>query len=289
MIQSMTGYGKAVAQLPNKKITVEIKSLNSKQCDLFTRLPFIYREKEIELRNSLVKLFERGKIDFNFIVEVVSKDVSSKIDHNVVKQYQQEIRKMADEMGINEPNEWFATLLRLPDVMKQEVEELDENEWAIIEKAINEAAHALVEFRKQEGKMLHQILVDKTTNIEQLLNQIEPLEAERLEKIKTRLLDELTKLSMEYDKSRFEQELIYYIEKLDVNEEKNRLRNHLKYFNETLNSKGSQGKKLGFIAQEIGREINTLGSKSNHAEMQRIIVQMKDELEQMKEQILNVL
>lgn len=291
MIQSMTGFGKSVAELPNKKITVEIKSLNSKQFDLFTRMPMIYREKEIGLRNDLSRRLERGKVDFNLNVEIISKDVSSKIDHNVLKQYQREIKNLASEMNVPEPQEWFATLLRLPDVMRQDVEELNEDEWNTIEKAIDEAVNLLIEFRKQEGEMLGNLLYEKIENIRSLLADVNEYEAERVEKIKARITDGLTNLeNIDYDKNRFEQEMIYYIEKLDVNEEKTRLSNHLNYFQETLkDSSASQGKKLGFIAQEIGREINTLGSKSNHSEMQRIVVQMKDELEQIKEQILNVL
>ena len=291
MIQSMTGYGKSVAELPNKKITVEIKSLNSKQFDLFTRMPMIYREKEIALRNNLSRKLERGKIDFNLNVEIISKDVSSKIDHNVLKQYHREIKNLAAEMNVNEPQDWFVTLLRLPDVMKQDVEELDENEWKTIENAINEATELLVAFRKQEGEMLGNLLIGKIENIRSLLAEVNLYETERLEKIKSKISEGLANLeNIDYDKNRFEQEMIYYIEKLDVNEEKSRLTNHLDYFLETLKDvSGSQGKKLGFIAQEIGREVNTLGSKSNHSEMQRIVVQMKDELEQIKEQILNVL
>lgn len=291
MIQSMTGYGKASAELPNKKISVEIKSLNSKQFDLFTRMPMIYREKEIALRNDLSRKLERGKVDFNLNVEIISKDVSSKIDHNVVKQYHSEIKELAAEMNIAEPMDWFPTLLRLPDVMKQDVEELNENEWKTIETAIDTAVKSLISFRKQEGEMLQNLLIEKIENIRSLLLEVNEYEAERIEKVKLKINEGLNNLeNIDYDKNRFEQEMIYYIEKLDVNEEKNRLTNHLNYFLETLKDpSNSQGKKLGFIAQEIGREINTLGSKSNHSEMQRIVVQMKDELEQIKEQILNVL
>lgn len=286
----MTGYGKAVAELPNKKVTIEIKSLNSKQFDLFTRLPGIYREKEIALRNSLARVLERGKVDLSVNVEVLSKDVSSKIDHNVVRQYQEEIRKLALEMNLPQPHDWFSMLLRLPDVMKQDTEELDDEEWATIEKAIDQALNEVNAFRRQEGEMLMKVLKEKILSIRSLLAEVEPFETERMEKIKSRILEGLSSLEgVEYDKNRFEQEMIYYIEKLDVNEEKTRLAHHLDYFIETLNDSHSQGKKLGFIAQEIGREINTLGSKSNQSGMQRIVVQMKDELEQIKEQILNIL
>ncbi len=289
MIHSMTGYGKAVAEFPGKKITIEIKSLNSKQLDMYVRIPSLYKEKEIEIRNELSKKLSRGKIDFSFLSETTSRDISSKIDHNLIAQYHREIKLLAQELQINEPQEWFPTLFRMPDVMKQELEELNEEEWAEIEKTIRKATDELIDFRKQEGDMLKKTLEEKIANIRQLLTEIEPFENERIEKIKTKIEDELSKLNIEYDSNRLEQEMIYYIEKLDVNEEKARLTNHLDYFLETMEESSSQGKKLGFIAQEIGREVNTLGSKSNHSEMQRIVVKMKDELEQIKEQILNVL
>ena len=286
----MTGYGKAVAELPNKKITIEIKTLNSKQFDLFTRLPVIYREKEIALRNALAHRLERGKVDLSMNVEEISKDVSSKIDHHVVDQYYREITNLAIEMQVPHPQDWFSLLLRLPDVMKQDTEELNEEEWKTIEKTIDQAVNEVIAFRKQEGDMLSKVLTEKIRLIRSLLAEVEPFEAERMEKVKNRIYEGLNNLEgVEYDKNRFEQEMIYYIEKLDVNEEKTRLAHHLDYFTETLNDPRSQGKKLGFIAQEIGREINTLGSKSNQSGMQRIVVQMKDELEQIKEQILNVL
>lgn len=286
----MTGYGKSVAELPNKKITVEIKSLNSKQLDISTRLPYIYKEKDISIRSTIMSKLYRGKIDLNINVETISKNVSTKINHDILKQYLQDLKPLVAEMGVSEPNDWLSTLLELPDVMKQEVEELDEDEWALIEKTIDKSINELIEFRLQEGAMLKNILTEKIENIRQLLVEIEPYEAERLERVKSKITEGLTNLeNADYDKNRFEQEMIYYIEKLDVSEEKNRLTNHLDYFTETMNDKVSQGKKLGFISQEIGREINTLGSKSNHSEMQRIVVQMKDELEQIKEQILNIL
>ena len=290
MVHSMTGYGKAAVELPHKKLTIEIRSLNSKQFDLFTRIPMIYREKEIGLRNDLSKKLERGKIDLSFTVEHISKDVSASIDHTLLKQYHQEIKALAQKMYLEEPKDWFQTLLRMPDVMKQDIEELDDEEWALIEKTIEKAVNELIGFRVQEGEMLKNLLVEKIANIRQLLQDVEPYESERIEKIKSRIYDGLAALeNKEYDTNRFEQEMIYYIEKLDVNEEKSRLTHHLDYFIETLNDQKSQGKKLGFIAQEMGREINTLGSKSYHSDIQRIVVQMKDELEQIKEQILNVL
>ncbi len=286
----MTGYGKAIAELPNKKITIEIKSLNSKQFDLFTRLPSAYREKEIAMRNSLARRLVRGKVDLSMNVEVIAKNVTSKIDHDVLKQYHQEITGLAGELNVPQPQEWFSVLLRLPDVMKQEQEELSDEEWSVIDQALNRAVDEAIAFRKQEGDMLEQVLIAKINNIRSLLTAVEPFEQERVEKVKNRIREELNALEgIDYDKSRFEQEMIYYIEKLDVNEEKNRLAHHLDYFTDTLKEEEPQGKKLGFIAQEIGREINTLGSKSNQSGMQRIVVQMKDELEQMKEQILNVL
>ena len=286
----MTGYGKAVAELPNKRITVEIRSLNSKQFDLSARIPSIYREKELILRNMLSRRLERGKVDLTMNVDLLNRDVSSKIDPIILQQYHRELSSLATEMGIATPADWFPVLLRLPDVMRQENETLSEEEWNSIEVAISEALEELIRFRQQEGEMLQQVLSGKIEAIRSLLAAVEPFEAERTEKIKSRLYESLSSLEgIEVDKNRLEQEMIYYLEKLDVNEEKTRLAHHLDYFMETLRDNNSQGKKLGFIAQEIGREINTLGSKSNQSGMQRIVVQMKDELEQIKEQILNVL
>lgn len=286
----MTGYGKAVAELPNKRVTVEIRSLNSKQFDLSTRIPSIYREKELILRNMLSRRLERGKVDLTMNVDLLNRDVSSKIDPIILQQYHRELSSLATEMGIATPADWLPVLLRLPDVMRQENETLSEEEWNSIEVAISEALEELIRFRQQEGEMLQQVLSGKIEAIRSLLAAVEPFEAERTEKIKSRLYESLSSLEgIEVDKNRLEQEMIYYLEKLDVNEEKTRLAHHLDYFTETLRDNSSQGKKLGFIAQEIGREINTLGSKSNQSGMQRIVVQMKDELEQIKEQILNVL
>ena len=286
----MTGYGKAVAELPNKRITVEIRSLNSKQFDLSARIPSIYREKELILRNMLSRRLERGKVDLTMNVDLLNRDVSSKIDPIILQQYHRELSSLATEMGIATPADWFPVLLRLPDVMRQENETLSEEEWNSIEVAISEALEELIRFRQQEGEMLQQVLSGKIEAIRSLLAAVEPFEAERTEKIKSRLYESLSSLEgIEVDKNRLEQEMIYYLEKLDVNEEKTRLAHHLDYFTETLRDNSSQGKKLGFIAQEIGREINTLGSKSNQSNKQRIVVQMKDELEQIKEQILNVL
>lgn len=290
MIHSMTGYGRSTVELPNKKITIEIKSLNSKQFDIFVRIPALYREKEIALRNSLSKRLERGKVDLSLSVEIIAKDVTSRIDHHVVKQYQQELSALASEMGVSTPQDWLQVLMRLPDTMKQDVEELMEDEWKEVERTIDQAVNELIAFRATEGEMIKNVLTQKIEKISALLSEIDPYEVERIEKVKKRLYEELNALEgIDYDKNRFEQEIIYYLEKLDVNEEKTRLAHHLDYFLETLADNRSQGKKLGFITQEIGREINTLGSKSNQSDMQRIVVQMKDELEQIKEQILNVL
>lgn len=290
MIQSMTGFGKITSELPNKKVTIEIKSLNSKQLDLFTRIPSIYKEKEMEIRSLLLKTLERGKVDFNIFIENIGVENNSKINLNALAAYKKQIEEIADELEVDKPTDWFKTLLKLPEVIRTELSELDESEWGIVKKCIEEAIQQLTEFRIQEGKMLENLFKEKVTNISKLLQEIEPYEEERLDKIRNRLLDNLSKIpDVEYDRGRLEQELIFYIEKLDVNEEKNRLANHLKYYIETMGEGHGQGKKLGFIAQEMGREINTLGSKSNHPEMQQIVIRMKDELEQIKEQILNVL
>ena len=292
MIQSMTGYGKASAELSNKKINVEIKSLNSKALDLATRIAPAYREKEMEIRNEITQLLERGKVDFNLWIEKKEGiEGATPINQELLEGYYKQIVNISDKLHIPLPNDWFQTLLRLPDVMnKNDAQELTDEEWNAVNKCVLEAIERLVEFRKQEGAALEKKFREKIANITHLLEIIEPFEKERVEKIKERITDALEKtLSMDYDKNRLEQELIYYIEKLDVNEEKQRLSNHLKYFIDTLENGHGQGKKLGFIAQEMGREINTLGSKSNHAEMQKIVVQMKDELEQIKEQVLNVM
>lgn len=291
MIQSMTGYGKATATLSDKKINVEIKSLNSKALDLSTRIAPIYREKEMEIRNEIGKLLERGKVDFSLWVEKDGADSSNPINKSVVEGYYRQIKDLSDSLEIPMPEDWFQVLLRMPDVMsKSEVQELTEEEWQEAHKAVEGAIKQLVDFRLQEGAALESKFKEKIANIRTLLDSVEPYETERVEKVKTRITDALEKtMSVDYDKNRLEQELIYYIEKLDINEEKQRLSNHLIYFINTLESGNGQGKKLGFIAQEMGREINTLGSKSNHAEMQKIVVQMKDELEQIKEQVLNVM
>ncbi len=290
MIQSMTGFGKVTAELPTKKVTVEIKALNSKQLDLSTRIPSIYKEKEMQIRSLLLQTLERGKVEFSIHTEYIGKDTPTQINFAAVENYYNQIKNIAEKLEISLPADWFQTLLRMPEVLKSEPQELHEEEWDIIEKTIKEAIKQLCDFRVQEGAMLQKLFEQKIANIAQLLSDVEIYEKERIEKVKSRIIDNLEKIAgQDYDKNRFEQEMIYYIEKLDVNEEKNRLDNHLKYFISTMESGHGQGKKLGFIAQEMGREINTLGSKSNHAEMQKIVVQMKDELEQIKEQVLNVL
>lgn len=292
MIQSMTGYGKATAELSDKKINVEIKSLNSKAMDLSTRIAPLYREKEIEIRNEIAKALERGKVDFSLWIDKKDAcELITPINQDVVVAYYERIRTISETTGIPAPEDWFSTLLRMPDVMtKNDIQELSEEEWKAVHATVLQAIQNLVEFRIQEGAALEKKFREKISNIVKLLTSVDPYEKERVEKIKERITDALEKtISVDYDKNRLEQELIYYIEKLDINEEKQRLSNHLKYFINTMEDGSGQGKKLGFIAQEMGREINTLGSKSNHAEMQKIVVQMKDELEQIKEQVLNVM
>ena len=292
MIQSMTGYGKATAELSDKKINVEIKSLNSKAMDLSTRIAPLYREKEIEIRNEFAKALDRGKVDFSLWIDKKDAcELITPINQDVVVAYYERIRTISETTGIPAPEDWFSTLLRMPDVMtKNDIQELSEEEWKAVHATVLQAIQNLVDFRIQEGAALEKKFREKISNIAKLLTSVDPYEKERVEKIKERITDALEKtISVDYDKNRLEQELIYYIEKLDINEEKQRLSNHLKYFINTMEDGSGQGKKLGFIAQEMGREINTLGSKSNHAEMQKIVVQMKDELEQIKDQVLNVM
>ena len=286
----MTGYGKSVAELPNKKVHVEIKSLNSKSLDLTTRIAPVYREKEMEIRGEISKKLERGKVDFALWIDK-SVSVSGMINPVVFENYHRQIKEISDSMGIPVPQDWFQTILRISEVFTMpEAEELSGEEWEAVSAAINESIDHLIAFRKQEGDALEKKFREKISNIQELLYRVEPYEKERVEKIKSRIIESLEKeLKVDYDKNRFEQELIYYIEKLDISEEKQRLQNHLDYFLQTLDNGHGQGKKLGFIAQEMGREINTMGSKSNNAEMQNIVVRMKDELEQIKEQVLNVM
>ena len=287
----MTGYGKAVVIFKEKKINVEIKSLNCKALDLAARIAPLYREKEMEIRQLIAKNLERGKVDFAIWIEKEAIVDAAPINAALVENYYRQLKTIASQTGIPEPADWFDTLLHLPDVTtKTDMEQLSDEEWAFALQAIDEAIAALVAFRKQEGSALQLKFNEKIDNIERLLAGIEPYEKGRTEKIRQNIVKGLEQIpGVDYDKNRLEQELIYYIEKLDISEEKQRLTNHLRYFRETLAGEIGQGKKLGFIAQEMGREINTTGSKSNQAEMQNIVVMMKDELEQIKEQVLNVL
>lgn len=290
MIQSMTGFGKASAELGVRKVTVEIKSLNSKQLDLSVRMPNLYKEHEMGIRNLLSRRLERGKVDFLMYVENIGTETTTQINHNLVEGYYNQIKNSAEKLGIDPPADWYQVILRMPDVLKYEAQEVDEEEWAAVAKVIDEAILHLQDFRKQEGAMLENLFKEKIGNISSLLTEIEPYENERVDRVKSRITEALQKIEdFDYDKNRFEQEMIFYIEKLDINEEKSRLTNHLSYFLDTIKAGAGQGKKLGFITQEIGREVNTMGSKSNHADMQQIVVRMKDELEQIKEQVLNVL
>ena len=291
MIQSMTGYGKATVSFGEKKIHVEIKSLNSKALDLSVRIAPLYREKEMEIRKLISKSLERGKVDFSLWIEKEASETATPINAALMNAYYDQFKQITATTDIPMPEDLFTTLLRMPDVMtKVDIQELDAEEWKVVYQAIEEAIKQLVEFRKQEGIALAKKFEEKLNNIGNLMKDIEPYEMERVTKIRERITEALEKtLSVDYDKNRLEQELIFYIEKLDINEEKQRLANHLNYFRETMNEGHGQGKKLGFIAQEMGREINTTGSKSNHAEMQNIVVRMKDELEQIKEQVLNVM
>ena len=287
----MTGYGKAVALYQDRKICVEIRSLNGKAMDLSTRITAQFKNREMEIRTLLTSALERGKVDFALWVEQNEKVDTPSINIDVMQAYSRQMADASAATGVPLPQNMFEVLLRLPDVIaRKEVYEVGDEEWALTLAAINEAVAELLAFRKQEGDALRAKFLDKIDNISQLLRSVEPYEKERVEKIRGRIKESLEKnLGVEYDKNRFEQELIFYIEKLDINEEKQRLTNHLSYFVETIEGTYGQGKKLGFIAQEMGREINTLGSKSNHAEMQNIVVKMKDELEQIKEQVLNVM
>ncbi len=287
----MTGYGKTTVAYQEKKIHVEVKSLNSKALDLSTRIAPLYREKEMEIRQLIAAAVVRGKVDFAIWIEKEAGTDATPINMGLVENYYHQIKEIAAKTGIPEPEDWFYTLLRMPDVTaRTEMEELSDEEWAVARGAISEALDLLVAFRKQEGVALEQKFESCIDTIGQLLESIEPYETLRVEKIRARIVESLSAIpEADYDKNRLEQELIYYIEKLDINEEKQRLANHLNYFRTTMQEEQSQGKKLGFIAQEMGREINTTGSKSNLAEMQNIVVQMKDQLEQIKEQVLNVL
>jgi uncharacterized protein (TIGR00255 family) len=291
MIQSMTGFGKATGEINNKKITVEIKSLNSKQADIFVRMPSFYKEKELPLRSLISKNLQRGKIEFNLYAELLGDSSSLNLNKDLFKKYYNEFSAAANNVDPQHKSDIVAIVSRMPDLLKAERSELDENEWNSVYKIIEEALVNINEFRTTEGCSLEKELTLRVDNISKLLKSVEQYEEERIKTVKTRITNNLKEVveDSKIDKDRFEQELIYYIEKYDVTEEKTRLSQHCTYFKETMNSKISEGKKLGFISQEMGREINTLGSKANHSELQKIVVQMKDELEKIKEQILNIL
>ena len=286
MIQSMTGFGKATLQLPTKKITVEIKSLNSKGLDLNTRMPSVFREMELGLRNQISSRLERGKIDFSLYVEITGEETSSKINVPIVRGY---INQMKAVIPNADETELMKMAVRMPDALKTERDEIDENEWKKIQTVIDEALENIAQFRKDEGVSLEREFLHRIANIMTLMNSAVSYDAERVETVKTRLRNALDELKENVDENRFEQELIFYLEKYDITEEKVRLENHLNYFIETIAGTEANGRKLGFITQEMGREINTMGSKSNHTEMQKLVVMMKDELEKIKEQVLNVL
>ena len=292
MILSMTGFGKAVTICGNKQITAEIKSLNSKQMDLLVRMPQAYRDHELDIRNMVAEKLLRGKVELYISCEAAEGNAAMSINMPLLKLYKSQIDKMAQELEIEEPQDWYATLLRLPDALKSELNdnEVSDDEANALMETVVKAVNALIEFRTQEGARLERFFEEKVERIAQLLSDVEQFDAQRIEKIKARILSNLEQIEgMDYDKNRLEQELNFYIEILDITEEKLRLQNHLHYFLETLHAEPGQGKKLGFIAQEMGREINTTGSKANHAEMQKVVVAMKDQLEQIKEQVLNVL
>lgn len=288
MIQSMTGFGKSVLQLPTKKITIEIKSLNSKNLDLNVRIPSYYKEKELNVRKKLAKKLVRGKVDFSIFVEMTADETSTTINNGVVKQYMQQLRNVV-QSGTSEDLELLKMAISMPDALKTEREELDEEEWNLIDEKIEEALTKIMQYRIDEAKSLEIDFKERIANIKKYLEEVNALDNDRIENVKARLKKAIDDLRVETDENRFEQELIYYLEKLDINEEKVRLANHLDYFLQTLASEESNGKKLGFIIQEMGREINTTGSKANFAPMQKAVIQMKNELEQIKEQILNVL
>jgi len=285
MILSMTGYGKALVELPQKKVTVEIKTLNSKSLDLNVRVPMFYREKELEIRGKLSRQLVRGKIDFSIFIESTGSEVMTSINKDVVNNYIDQLRAIA----VTTPESLLEIAMRLPDTLKTEREQLDESHWVEINKTIDEAIEKVIQFRSDEGKVLWQDFTDRIKAIQQLSDEVIGLDKERIQQMRNRLEKSISDLKQTVDENRFEQELMYYLEKLDITEEKVRLNNHLEYFLQELNSNDSNGKKLGFISQEIGREVNTTGSKSNFAPMQKVVVQMKDELEKIKEQLLNVL
>ncbi|GGW56067.1 hypothetical protein GCM10008085_04350 [Winogradskyella epiphytica] len=281
----MTGYGKSVLQLPTKKISIEIKSLNSKSLDLNARMPSMYRAKELDIRKLIANHLVRGKVDFSLFVEITGEDTSSKINKTVVKEYIKQLKEVVD----GDATELLKMAIRLPDAVTTERDDIDEEEWAIISEEINKAIANIIDYRKDEGSTLKQDFIDRIATLRRLLQEVITMDPERIEGVRARLEKGIADIKEKVDENRFEQELVYYIEKYDITEEKVRLENHLDYFISSINSEDSNGKKLGFISQEIGREINTIGSKSNYAPMQKLVVQMKDELEKIKEQLLNVL
>ena len=285
MIQSMTGYGKSVLQLPSKKISIEIKSLNSKNLDLNARMPSMYRAKELDIRKLIASKLERGKVDFSLYMELTGEETSSEINKRVVKEYIKQLKDVVD----GDETELLKMAIRLPDAVMTERDDIDEDEWAEISKHIDESLKKIIQYRLDEGLELENDFKHRVENIRNLLDQVIEMDPDRIDGVRERLNKGIAEIKEKYDENRFEQELVYYIEKFDITEEKVRLKNHLEYFVKALNSKDSNGKKLGFISQEMGREINTIGSKSNYAPMQKLVVQMKDELEKIKEQLLNVL
>lgn len=291
MIQSMTGFGKAILEINNKKITIEIKSLNSKQLDINTRIPALYKEKDIVIRKAISEALQRGKVELSIYIESLGETTNAVINKGVIKEYYNQMSEVGGDLGITINQDVMQAIMRLPDAVKIQHEELNEEEWSAIFNQVKSAISDLVDFRKQEGESLYADIKSNINNIQALQNEVEPFEEQRIVRVKERLMDGLKdlELSGNVDNNRLEQELIFYLEKLDINEEKVRLSNHCKYFIETMEEDGANGKKLGFIAQEIGREINTMGSKANHSELQKIVVQMKDSLERIKEQILNTL
>jgi uncharacterized protein (TIGR00255 family) len=286
MIQSMTGFGKASLQLPNKKITIEVKSLNSKGLDLNVRMPSLYREMELGLRNQIAVKLERGKVDFSIFIESTAEQTSTKVNAPIIKGY---IKQLKEIYAKADETELMKMAVRMPDALKVERDEIDENDWVQIQAVVEEAVQNILAFRKDEGMSLEKEFQLRIENIRQYMTAALALDPERVQAIRDRLQTAIAELKVNVDENRFEQELIYYLEKLDITEEKVRLTNHLDYFLETINGTEANGRKLGFITQEMGREINTMGSKSNHAQMQKLVVQMKDELEKIKEQVLNVL
>lgn len=285
MIQSMTGYGKSVLQFPTKKISLEIKSLNSKNLDLNTRMPSVYREKELHIRKLIASHLVRGKVDFSLYLEITGEETTSKVNEPVVKTYMKQLKDIVN----SDETELLKMAIKMPDALSTERDDINADEWKLIEDGIKATLEKIKDYRIQEGKALEKDFVNRVENIDRLLEQVIKIDPERIENVRERLNRGIAELKEKVDQNRFEQELVYYIEKFDITEEKVRLHNHLEYFVKSLNSADSNGKKLGFIGQEIGREINTIGSKANYAPMQKMVVQMKDELEKIKEQLLNVL